>query len=176
MHNTPSYCECAEGFLCIQQGTTHHATDGHMEDGVLSHAADKAGSAHCSASATSTCASKKIPISEDTNLTFHPEIRPSSHMRPPPTLDSLFEGKRAAKAVWLKAQHAAQEEAYHKAHPFKPSLSPQPPSMAHVRGTLSISNPRFLEFHRRRHEERQALAHQQALMREVRFDISFSPQ
>jgi hypothetical protein len=90
-------------------------------------------------------------------------------MRPPPTIDSLFEGQKAAKEAWLETQRAAQEEAYRKAHPFKPTLTPQPASMAHVRGTLSISNPRFLEYHKRRQAERQALAHRQAKMREASF-------
>jgi hypothetical protein len=149
------------------QGITTGASSSQNNVGSLHHNADPGRGGNHSVSNISTYASKKSPSSEDPNLTFRPEIRPSSRMRPAPTVDSLFEGKQAAKEAWLEAQRAAQEEAYRTAHPFKPALSPQPSSMAHVRGTLSISNPRFLEFHKRRQAERQALAQRQAKMREV---------
>lgn len=104
----------------------------------------------------------------DPNLTFHPEIRPSSSLRPGRTVDELSRGDVEHKEQWLERQRKAKEAEWKEAHPFRPTLVPPPRALAGVPAKLSLRSAEFMEHHQQRKLERQALARLKADQEMVR--------
>jgi hypothetical protein len=104
----------------------------------------------------------------DPNLTFHPEIRPSSSLRPARTVDDLSRGDALHKQRWIEQQLEARDAEWKRRHPFQPKLVPPPRALAGVPAKLSLSSTHFIEHHQRRLAERQAMSQHQAQQRMVR--------
>lgn len=103
----------------------------------------------------------------DPNLTFHPEIRPSSSLRPARTVDELSRGDAHHKQRWVEQQLQARDAEWKRRHPFQPKLVPPPRALAAVPAKLSMCSAQFIEHHQRRLAERQAMSHRQAQRRMV---------